>query len=160
MWINENFLLQEELVLRQSRVDARFFSLRGSGMLFLQMDAAGGQVCVRCDDMAVRRARALSGPAPTLQVCGEVVQTIAQFFGIVDLKTVAEFPLEVDVLVGLLNKVNELYDVRDRLIAEVADLTGLAKGLLVRAEDAQMLDDMSVQASDRLCERAPFPDTA
>lgn len=35
-----------------------------------------------------------------------------------------------------------MYQVRDRLSAEVADHSNLVKGLLVRAEDARLMNDM------------------
>lgn len=42
IWINENFLLQEEIqVDTNGRLNARFFSLRGSGMLFVEMENTG-----------------------------------------------------------------------------------------------------------------------
>uniref|UniRef100_A0A915KGJ0 Uncharacterized protein n=1 Tax=Romanomermis culicivorax TaxID=13658 RepID=A0A915KGJ0_ROMCU len=130
LWISDNFLLQDEMIVRDNKLDAKFFSLRGSGMLFLQADlAAGGcRIYVRCDDM---------------DVCGDVVQVLAEFFGLADLNTSAEFPIEIERLHSLLEKISELYILKDRLMAEAADYNGLVKGLLIRAEDARLLDDIA-----------------
>ena len=39
LWVNENFLLQEQVEVdeKTEALDARFFSLRGAGMLFIQV---------------------------------------------------------------------------------------------------------------------------
>lgn len=95
MWVNDNFLLQEEVTAKTNRLDARFFSLRGSGMLFVQMES-NGQVFVRCEDM---------------DVCGEVVQTLAEFLGLENLETTAEFPQEIEKLLDLLNKVSRFVSI-------------------------------------------------
>ena len=41
MWINQNFLLQEDLESQGADLDVRFVSLRDHGALFLQMTQSG-----------------------------------------------------------------------------------------------------------------------
>ncbi len=90
LWLNENFLVQEEIgVDSEGKLDARFFSLRGAGMLFIQMDTAG-IVHVRCEDM---------------ELCGDIIQAVAEYLGIQDLSSLAEFPTDVDKLMSLIEKV-------------------------------------------------------
>lgn len=89
LWVNENFLLQEEIPLKDGKLDARFFSLRGSGMLFVQM-AGDGHVFIRCDDM---------------ELTGDVVQTLAEYLGLEELSTTAEYQAEVAKLAELMEKV-------------------------------------------------------
>lgn len=45
MWINQNFLLQEDISAAGSTLDVTFLSLRGTGPLVLKMEQ-GGQVGV------------------------------------------------------------------------------------------------------------------
>lgn len=64
-------------------------------MLFVQMEASG-QIFIRCEDM---------------DVCGEVVQTVAEFLGLDNLETTAEFPKEIEKLLDLLNKVISIFNI-------------------------------------------------
>jgi len=54
----------------------------------------------------------------------------------------ANFPEEQEKIAELLKKISALQDVRLRLGAEMADHSGLIRSLVVRAEDARLLDDM------------------
>jgi hypothetical protein len=54
----------------------------------------------------------------------------------------ANFPEEQEKIGELLKKISALQDVRLRLGAEMADHSGLIRSLVVRAEDARLLDDM------------------
>ena len=40
MWLNQNFLLQDDIVIA-SPLDVKFVSLRGSGPLFIRMEQSG-----------------------------------------------------------------------------------------------------------------------
>jgi hypothetical protein len=54
----------------------------------------------------------------------------------------ANFPEEQEKIGELLKKISALQDVRLRLGTEMADHSGLIRSLVVRAEDARLLDDM------------------
>jgi len=54
----------------------------------------------------------------------------------------ANFPEEQEKVGELLTKISALQDVRLRLGAEMADHSSLIRSLVVRAEDARLLDDM------------------
>ena len=145
---------------KDGALDARFFSLRGSGMLFIQMDNNGQvnisnlhtticiypfqlEVHVRCEDM---------------ELCGDVVQALGEYLGLNEMVSAAEFPTEIDRLMSMIEKVygsnfsvsyanfliqvNEIYVVRDQMSADVADHSNLIKALLIRAEDARLMRDM------------------
>ncbi|KAH9519143.1 Bardet-Biedl syndrome 2 protein [Bulinus truncatus] len=125
MWINQNFLLLEELVC-EGDLHFTFFSLRGSGLLRLRMSTAG-QVAIHTDDM---------------DLAGDIIQSLAQFLKIEDLQTVVDFPSVTETLKEILVKVDELHRVRTKLTAEMADHSNLIRSMVVRAEDARIMGDM------------------
>ena len=55
---------------------------------------------------------------------------------------VAEFPKHMEDLRNILSQVDEFHKVRQRLTAEMADNSGVIRNLVVRAEDARMMNDM------------------
>jgi Bardet-Biedl syndrome 2 protein len=77
-----------------------------------------------------------------MDLCGNLVSAIADFFAVEHLSSTAEFPVEIDRLMSLVQSVNDIYMVRDQLSADVADLSNLIKGLLIRAEDCRLMRDM------------------
>ncbi len=59
-----------------------------------------------------------------------------------DLEVLAEFPKHMADLRNVLSQVDEFQKVRQRLSAEMADNSGVIRNLVVRAEDARMMNDM------------------
>jgi Bardet-Biedl syndrome 2 protein len=55
---------------------------------------------------------------------------------------VAEFPHQMSELRSILKQVDDFHKVRQRLTAEMADNSGVIRNLVVRAEDARMMNDM------------------
>ena len=41
-----------------------------------------------------------------MELCGNVIAAIAEFFGVTDLESQAEFPVEVEKIVNLIDKVS------------------------------------------------------
>ncbi|XP_006811161.1 BBSome complex member BBS2-like [Saccoglossus kowalevskii] len=125
MWINQNFLLPEDLACEGS-LNAGFMSLRGSGPMFVKMET-NGQVILKTDDM---------------DLAGDIIQALASFLGIEDLQVTADFPMHMEELKNILVKVDEYHSVRQKLTAEMADHSNLIRSLVVRAEDARLMSDM------------------
>ncbi|GFR70159.1 Bardet-Biedl syndrome 2 protein homolog [Elysia marginata] len=125
MWINQNFLLHEDLNC-EGDLYFTFVSLRGAGPLKLRMSHQG-QVAIHTDDM---------------DIAGDVIQSLAQFLNIDDLQTTADFPVETETLRQILIKVDEFHRVRSKLTAEMADHSNLIRSMVVRAEDARIMGDM------------------
>jgi len=96
-------------------------------MLFIDMNATG-HCTIRCDDM---------------ELAGNVIQAIADFFGVHHLASTAHFPHEIETLNALIEKTNQLYSLRDQLSAQMADRSNLVKALLVRAEDSRLISHWS-----------------
>ena len=53
-----------------------------------------------------------------------------------------EFPHQMSELRSILKQVDDMHKVRQRLTAEMADNSGVIRNLVVRAEDARMMNDM------------------
>lgn len=126
MWLNQNFLLPDEIESRDGDLDIMFLSLRTGNPLAIKMDQSGN-VSIKTDDM---------------DLAGDIIQALATFLGIEDLQTTAEFPDHLEELRGVLLKVDELHAVRQKLTAEMADHSNLIRSLVVRAEDARLMGDM------------------
>ncbi len=59
-----------------------------------------------------------------------------------DLAVVADFPQHMEDLKSVLKQVDELHKVRQQLTAEMADNSGVIGNLVVRAEDARLMNHM------------------
>ncbi|KAF0313264.1 Bardet-Biedl syndrome 2 [Amphibalanus amphitrite] len=125
MWLNQSFLLLEELAV-PGDLDITMTSLRTCRPLQLQMKQSG-QVTIRVDDM---------------ELAGDIIQTLTSFLKVEDLQCEADFPAELEQLEKTLSRVLEYQSVRERLTAEMADYSGIIRSLVVRAEDARLLADM------------------
>lgn len=126
MWLNQNFLLPDEIESKDGDLDIMFLSLRTGNPLAIKMDQSGN-VSIKTDDM---------------DLAGDIIQALATFLGIEDLQTTAEFPNHLEELRAVLLKVDELHAVRQKLTAEMADHSNLIRSLVVRAEDARLMGDM------------------
>lgn len=125
LWINQSFLLQDDIDAEGS-LNVAFMSLRGSGPLFLKMEPQG-LMTIKTDDM---------------DLAGDVIQALCQFLNIDDMQVSADFPDEMEKLRSILVKVDEYHAVRQKLTAEMADHSNLIRSMVVRAEDARLMGDM------------------
>lgn len=124
MWINQNFLLMEDLEV-SGQLNLRFLSLRSQQPLIISMDSSS-EMFIKTDDM---------------ELAGELIQSLAQYLSLDDLQVYAHFPQEIETLNNLLSKVEEYQSVRQQLSADMADNSGLIRSLVVRAEDARLMKD-------------------
>ena len=138
MWINQNFLLGEELEPSvvsspgatgggQASLHLIFNCLRVKNQYFFFEMNPDGKITIRCDNM---------------DFCGDVVQALAEYLGLDDLKSTCDFPEDCNKLDKLLETADELQTVRQRLSAEMADNSGIIRTLIVRAEDSRLMMDM------------------
>ena len=125
MWINQNFLLTEELETK-SELDIEFLDLRDNSSLIFNMDGKG----------------ALTISSNSMDLAGDLVQSLGTYLGIEDLATVCSFPQEQEQVENLLEKAEELQSTRQRLSADMADHSGVIRSLVVRAEDSRIMADM------------------
>nr|CAD7258626.1 unnamed protein product [Timema shepardi] len=128
MWLNQNFLLSEDLEV-SFELKVSFLSLRNNSELTVTM-FPDGRLVINTEDIVL---------------AGELIQSLAAFLNLEHVQVVAGFPLQYRRLEELMQKVIALKEARLRLGAEMADHSGLIRSLVVRAEDARMMDNMLVQ---------------
>ncbi|XP_023337045.1 Bardet-Biedl syndrome 2 protein homolog isoform X2 [Eurytemora carolleeae] len=126
MWLNQNFLLTEDLENSAAALDVKFLSLRDGAVLSINADGTG-VVKIRTNNM---------------DLAGDIVQSLANYLGLEDLGSTAKFPAEMFKLEGLLSRAEELQFVRLKLSADMADHSGVIRSLVVRGEDSRILKDM------------------
>ena len=76
-----------------------------------------------------------------MDLCGDVIQALAEYLGLEDLPATCDFPVDLDKVEQLLNRADDLQSVRQRLSAEMADHSGIIRSLIVRAEDSRLMLD-------------------
>ncbi|KAF6018625.1 BBS2 [Bugula neritina] len=126
MWINQNFLLDEDINVTGNELEVMFICQRTKTPLVIKMDASN-QVSILTTNM---------------NTAGEILQSLASFLNIEHLNVQADFKHEMKELGEILTKVDEYHTVRQRLTADMADHSNLIKSMVVRAEDARLMDDL------------------
>ncbi|XP_067905808.1 Bardet-Biedl syndrome 2 protein homolog isoform X2 [Heterodontus francisci] len=126
MWMNQNFLVPEDIECPSVPLDVCFTSLRDGGQLCIKMNM-NGEVTIRTED---------------IDLAGELIQSMASFLAIEDLQVEADFPAYFEELRQILVQVDDYHSVHQKLTAEMADHSNLVRSLLVRAEDARLMGDM------------------
>uniref|UniRef100_A0A3P9H733 Bardet-Biedl syndrome 2 protein homolog n=1 Tax=Oryzias latipes TaxID=8090 RepID=A0A3P9H733_ORYLA len=123
MWLNQNFLLPEGV----ETPNVTFASLRGRGLLSFNM-ASNGQITLRTDD---------------IDLAGDVVQSLASFLAMEDLSAETDFPTYFEELRTTLTEVDEFHAVHQKLTADMAEHSNYIRSVLVQAEDARLMGDMT-----------------
>ncbi|XP_060693812.1 Bardet-Biedl syndrome 2 protein homolog [Hemiscyllium ocellatum] len=126
MWMNQNFLVPEDIECPSMPLDICFISLRDGGQLRIKMNASG-EVTIRTED---------------IDLAGELIQSMASFLAIEDLQVEADFPAYFEELRQILVQVDDYHSVHQKLTAEMADHSNLVRSLMVQAEDARLMGDM------------------
>eukprot|EP01105_Mastigella_eilhardi_P024274 TRINITY_DN6306_c0_g1_i1.p1 TRINITY_DN6306_c0_g1~~TRINITY_DN6306_c0_g1_i1.p1 ORF type:complete len:707 (+),score=207.40 TRINITY_DN6306_c0_g1_i1:35-2122(+) len=125
MWIKQNFLI--EYKGSENMLDVVFVHLRDNSPLRITM--VEDVVTIKTDDMSL---------------AGEIVQDLCEFLKVTSLESTATFPDEMEKLREVLLKVEEYNSTRIRLTAEMADSSNLIKALVIKAEDARLLNEMKL----------------
>jgi len=126
MWLNQNFLLTEELEGNSTTLDVRFISLRDNSPLHIKTEEGG----------------AMKIGAKNMDLVGDIVQSLATYLGLDDLASTVNFPTEIAKLKTLISRAEELQFVRQKLSADMADHSGIIRTLVVRGEDSRLMKDM------------------
>ncbi|XP_062860242.1 Bardet-Biedl syndrome 2 protein homolog [Trichomycterus rosablanca] len=122
MWLNQNFLLPEGI----NSPDVAFTSLRGGGLLVINMHSSG-EITLNTDD---------------IDLAGDLVQSLATFLAIEDLQAEADFPTYFEELRMTLTEVDEFHSVHQKLTAAMADHSSHIRNMLVQAEDARLMGEL------------------
>ena len=106
--------------------------LRSSLYCVIDLNEAKGQLVLRCDSM---------------QMTGEILQSIVSDLfpsqlSTLNLNCTASFPADIERLRKLVNQAGRLESVRQQLNADFADNSAMIKELIIKAEDARLLDEL------------------
>uniref|UniRef100_A0A1I7VZB3 Bardet-Biedl syndrome 2 protein homolog n=1 Tax=Loa loa TaxID=7209 RepID=A0A1I7VZB3_LOALO len=127
IWINNNFLLANEIICEDEfKLKVNFISLRTNESLIIEMDG-NGKVIIQSNN---------------IELVGNIIQSIAGNFEITEIETMAQFPREIAKLNDITEKLHEMYIMRDRLSATIAERSNSIKEMLVRAEDARTINQL------------------
>lgn len=126
VWLKETFNVQ--LQGAEDALSVGFNSLRDGRALWLRLTPDNGSTMqILTDDM---------------ELAGEVLQDLCAHLQITELESVAEFPQEMESFRAVLLRVDDFNAARIKMTAEMADTSQLAKTLVIRAEDARILEDV------------------
>ena len=78
-----------------------------------------------------------------MMLAGEIVQDLANFLGISELESLIDFPQEMQEFQHVLQDVESYNAARLTISADVADRTSAIKELVIKAEEARILQNMS-----------------
>ncbi|EYC43685.1 hypothetical protein Y032_0484g2315 [Ancylostoma ceylanicum] len=77
-----------------------------------------------------------------METAGNIIQSLCDYFVIDTLEAHAEFPDKFAEVEEICNELDSMYDVRDRLTTDLTEKQTLLMEVVVRAEDAIVIDDM------------------
>ncbi|XP_005152310.1 BBSome complex member BBS2 isoform X1 [Melopsittacus undulatus] len=128
MWLNQSFLLPEDVEFQSVPFQVCFTSLRNAGQLCIKIKP-GGEISINTDD---------------IDLAGDIIQSMTSFLAIEDLQVEADFPAYFEELRKVLVKVDEHHAVNQRLTADMAEHSRLIRSMLLQAEDARCQGDMKI----------------
>jgi Bardet-Biedl syndrome 2 protein len=77
----------------------------------------------------------------SMELAGDIIQDMCKYLKITNLESTADFPREMEEFQAVLGHVEEYNDIRLKLSAEIADSSNMIKTLVIKAEDARILND-------------------
>ncbi|XP_024945765.1 Bardet-Biedl syndrome 2 protein homolog [Cephus cinctus] len=131
LWLNQNFLLNEELEVPEDGVNAGSIDFWFRGLRDEKLHrfnaTVSGRVTINTEDPAF---------------AGDLIQSLASYLGLRELNSEAKFPLEEQRLSEVLERVRGLRETEAKLQGETANASTLLKNLLIRFEDARILENV------------------
>ncbi|XP_015126074.1 Bardet-Biedl syndrome 2 protein homolog [Diachasma alloeum] len=131
LWLNQSLLLSNELEVDEDGPGARFIEVWLRGMrdnkIHCLRASADGRASIQTEDPSF---------------AGDIIQSLATYLGIQELTSEARFPAEERKLSAALERVKGLREVEARLQADAAGGSTLLKTLVIRLEDARILEDV------------------
>jgi Bardet-Biedl syndrome 2 protein len=125
MWLNQSFVIDHPL---DNQLDETFISSKDGKVVRIVMKS-DGKIDIKTED---------------IEAAGDMIQDLCEFLQVEELESVAYFPDEMKKFTDALNKANEFNAVRVKLTTEMADSSNLIKTLVIKAEDARILNEMYV----------------
>ncbi|EPB67188.1 FG-GAP repeat protein [Ancylostoma ceylanicum] len=85
-----------------------------------------------------------------METAGNIIQSLCDYFVIDTLEAHAEFPDKFAEVEEICNELDSMYDVRDRLTTDLTEKQTLLMEVVVRAEDAIVIDDITHSGQHQL----------
>ncbi|XP_020661772.3 BBSome complex member BBS2 [Pogona vitticeps] len=126
VWLKQSFLLPEDKEILSEPFQVCFTSLRDAGQLCIQTKPTG-EITINTDN---------------IDLAGDIIQSMASFWGIEDLQVEADFPAYFEEVRKALVVVDNSHTVCQKLTANMADSSNFIRSILVRAEDSRLMGDM------------------
>ncbi|KAK6752044.1 hypothetical protein RB195_003457 [Necator americanus] len=79
-----------------------------------------------------------------MDTAGNIVQSLCDYFAIDTLEAHAEFPEKFTEVEEICNELDSMYEVRDRLTTDLTEKQTVLMEVIVRAEDAIVIDDLDL----------------
>jgi hypothetical protein len=77
-----------------------------------------------------------------IDLCGNILQDIRQFFQINEADTVTNYPNVVEELDNIISRIDRLDSIRNQFNINMAEIITFIKDLFVKAEDNRLLENM------------------
>lgn len=79
-----------------------------------------------------------------METAGNIIQSLCDYFVLESLEAHAEFPEKFAEVEEICNELDSMYDVRDRLTTDLTEKQSMLMEVIVRAEDAIVIDDLDL----------------
>ncbi|CAL7938796.1 unnamed protein product [Xylocopa violacea] len=131
LWLNQSLILADEFQIKEdgpnnSGIEMWLRGMRDNQIHCFKADAAG-RVTIRTEDSTF---------------AGDIIQSLALYLGLRELPSEVSFPAEEKKLLDALERVKELKEIDARLQAEAASESLLLKNIIIRLEDARILENI------------------
>nr|CAH7736700.1 unnamed protein product [Callosobruchus chinensis] len=131
MWINQNFLLPEDVEFNSGpNLIVNLLCLRDGTDLVMQFEISGK----------------VTFYTSNIVLGSDLVQSLCSYLNIDHLESQANFPLQESRLKALLERLTSIQEARSKLTTDVADRLSQIKFLVIKAEDSRILDEMKSMA--------------
>ena len=123
-WFMMNFYLGEkeetiEDLCNKDQMEFKFYCVVAKEPLIIKFESSGACEILHND----------------IEVTGNIVQSILQFFNVTELKSTAYFPKSLEAVNEVISTMDEKYEVNERLQADWAERMNIARECVIVAED-------------------------
>ncbi|XP_043251138.1 Bardet-Biedl syndrome 2 protein homolog [Colletes gigas] len=131
LWLNQSFILPKEFEVKDDGPNSGGIELWLRGMrdqkVHCFMADPAGKVTIQTEDSVF---------------AGDIIQSLAMYLGLRELSSEVTFPAEESKMLDALERVKDLKEIDIRLQAEAASETTLLKSIIIRLEDARILENV------------------
>ncbi|CAI5449364.1 unnamed protein product [Caenorhabditis angaria] len=124
-WLQDNFIVDANYAI--PNIEENVFELRFAGLVprsdlnvLIRFNKTDSRLTIFCD---------------CVETTGNLIQSIAEYFAILNLESHAIFPALFKEADEIINDIDPMFEVRDRLTAELQEQQTLVKEAMIRAED-------------------------